>query len=114
MSSTLDRIQAEMNARRFPEAEALCRQALKQSSRNVGVMHLLAICCAHTGRVDEAIQVARRAAMIRPGDAAIESNLGALYCMKGDYAGGLTYHRRAVQLAPKSALYHNNLSGALR
>ena len=102
------------NAGRFREAEVLLERVLAAVPDQPQALHMLAIVMHHLGRGTGGIEVMRHAIDLRPDDAGLRSNLGAMLAGSGDLDGGIVELRKAVALNPDLADGHNNLGNALK
>jgi serine/threonine-protein kinase len=62
----------------------------------------------------EAVAYYRAALALRPGNAAVYSNLGNALKAQGDLDGAIASYRRAIDLRPGDAVAHSNLGRALQ
>jgi tetratricopeptide (TPR) repeat protein len=94
-----------------------CRRALAlplRPARQAVVQRALALNLVAVGREDEALEVYREAARVRPDDADAQLRLGrALLSMAGDAEAALPALTRAVELRPEEPRAHGMLALAL-
>jgi tetratricopeptide (TPR) repeat protein len=94
-----------------------CRRALAlplRPARQAVVQRALALNLVAVGRDDEALEVYREAARLRPDDADAQLRLGrALLSMAGDAEAALPALTRSVELRPEEPRAHGMLALAL-
>ena len=95
-------------------AESLCRRGLREAPHDVNLLQLAGVACYLGGKVDDAMKFLRRAAMLEPRSAAIQSNLGLVTRGHGDLERAIQHYRKAVELDPQCGDYLSNLGDALR
>ncbi|TPQ32998.1 acetylglucosamine transferase [Bradyrhizobium guangdongense] len=98
---------------RRAEAEALCRQILKELPDHFSALHLLGL-CAFAGRQYEAAKQAfKHAVTVDPRSPQALSDLGATHFALGQYEDARIVLERAVALKPGFPLALANLGNAL-
>ena len=106
---------ALFQAGRYPEAEAAFRAILQKNPRQAHALHALGVIAMQSPqRLDEAVELLRRANKAEPGSFAILYNLGSALRRAGHLVDGLTAFRRAVSLNMRSAEAHLGLANTLR
>jgi tetratricopeptide (TPR) repeat protein len=95
------------------EAEALCREVLKQRPRDVAALHCLDLAALRSGRSDQATSFLRRAAKLAPGDLALLTNLGVALKTAGQPEEAVIVYQTALQIAPQAGETLFNLGNAL-
>lgn len=98
---------------RFPEAEAIYRQILREIPNNIDALVLLGIVCSMTSRQQEGIELIHRAIGLRPGDAQIYGSLGIALRNSGDLNNSLLAFDRAIELRADFAEAHLNRANVL-
>ena len=105
-------------AGRLREAELACRQVLRQDPAQPQALTLLGVIARQAGRPDAAIELFRRATQVAPTYADAYYNLGNALRDRNDRAGddrhgAVEAYRRAIDLRPDQAGWHNNLAVVL-
>ncbi|MBA5777644.1 tetratricopeptide repeat protein [Stappia sp. F7233] len=104
---------ARERTKRWPEAEADFRQALKISPEQPLVMNYLGYSLVDQGlQLNEALDMIRRAVQLRPQDGYIVDSLGWAYYRLGRYAEAVTQLEKAVQLRPEDPVINDHLGDA--
>jgi len=98
---------------RHLEAQALCRQILKDLPNHFDALHLLGASENDCGRYAEAAVVLARAVEIDPRSAEAQSNLGLSLFRLGRHEEALARHERALALKPNFPTALTNLGNAL-
>ncbi|MDH5256345.1 MAG: tetratricopeptide repeat protein, partial [Gammaproteobacteria bacterium] len=75
---TIDVARSHLAAGRLPEAEAACRQMLRDDEANPRALHLLALIQGRNGRLAEGAALLDRAVQLAPDVAAARNDLGAM------------------------------------
>ncbi len=92
---------------RFAEAEPAYREVLARDANNVNSLNNLALTQSQLHQDDLAIETARRAQGIAPGNPAIADTLGWLLIQKGQTPAGMTFLTQAHQASSDPAIaYH--------
>ncbi len=99
----------EMRARRFAEADALCRHILKADMLHKDAMHLRGIIAFQAGDGDLAIKRMLDLAALSPKDAMVWNDLGMFHHALGRHQAAAGYLHKALALDPKLAGAHLNL-----
>jgi len=98
---------------RHGDAQALCRQILKDLPNHFDALHILGVSTSDCGRSDEAAPILARAVALEPRSAEAHSNLAeALFKLKR-YEEARAAHERALALKPNSAMALTNLGNTL-
>ncbi|PLZ01123.1 hypothetical protein CY652_17725 [Burkholderia sp. WAC0059] len=97
---------------RLDDAERDYRATLAADPAHVDALHLLGVLRHQQGQHAEAVALVRRAADLRPDDAALQLNLGNALKAMGKLEGAIERFRNALTLAPTFALAHYNLGNA--
>jgi tetratricopeptide (TPR) repeat protein len=95
------------------DAEELYRSVIETEPDNAEAVHMLGITAHQSGKLAEAIEFVRRAAIMAPGVALYHANLGEMYRLAGRAEEAVASGRRAVELDPAYAGALNNLGIAL-
>jgi tetratricopeptide (TPR) repeat protein len=104
----------EHRAGRVREAEAYCRQILRQQPQHVETLLLLARIAHESGRMPEAADLLRKVVGLRPNIPEAHSNLGTILAMSGNLDDAIMCFRAALLLRPDDPAFHNNLGNAFR
>ncbi len=104
---------AALVAGRAAEAEASCRELLRDDPENPELLHLQALARSRAGRVAEGAQLLERAVAAAPGCAAAHSDLGAMLIKLGRPEAAVQRLRIALRLDPQSTEIQLNLGNAL-
>ena len=101
-------------AGRVRDAEAYCRQILKQYPDHIDTLLLLARIAHESRRTAEAIELLRKVVALRPSIPEARSNLGTLLAMTGNFDEAISEFHSALSLRPGDPAFHNNLGNAFR
>ncbi len=104
---------AHHEAGRFDLAERGYQALLAAQPNHQDALHLLGLLRQRQGRLDEAIDLVRRAVEALPRFGPFRGTLGALLLEKGDVAGAIAAYQEAIALPPEIADIHNNFGNAL-
>jgi tetratricopeptide (TPR) repeat protein len=104
----LDLAQAQLNQRRFAEAEATLAAVRERRPDDLLALEWLALARAGQGKLDEAIELTRTALARGSGRAEAEYNLGRMLATKGAREEAAEHLARAVALRPNfvAAWFH--------
>jgi len=95
---------------RFAEAEATLRQVLERDADNATALNNLGYYLAERGeRLEEALQLIRRAVNIEPNNGAFLDSLGWVYFQMGNLDEAERYLEQAVLYQPRDATIHEHL-----
>ncbi|GBC77227.1 Beta-barrel assembly-enhancing protease [bacterium HR08] len=95
---------------RFAEAEATLRQVLERDADNATALNNLGYYLAERGeRLDEALELIRRAVNIEPTNGAFLDSLGWVYFQLGNLEEAERYLEQAVLYQPRDATIHEHL-----
>jgi len=95
---------------RFAEAEAALRQVLERDADNATALNNLGYYLAERGeRLDEALELIRRAVNIEPTNGAFLDSLGWVYFQLGNLDEAERYLEQAVLYQPRDATIHEHL-----
>jgi Flp pilus assembly protein TadD len=95
---------------RFAEAEATLRQVLERDADNATALNNLGYYLAERGeRLDEALELIRRAVNIEPTNGAFLDSLGWVYFQLGNLDEAERYLEQAVLYQPRDATIHEHL-----
>jgi predicted O-linked N-acetylglucosamine transferase (SPINDLY family) len=100
-------------AGRLQEAGQIYEQILGAEPNHPGALHYSGAIALQTGRLDDAVDLIRRAIAIHP-TAAAWTDLGVALNSKGFFSDAVDAHRKAIALKPDYAVAHSNLGNALR
>jgi Tfp pilus assembly protein PilF len=106
----LARAQAAAQAKRFGEAEGICKDVLAASPENPPALALLGMIAAHTNDPERGISLLERAIAARSNVASWYANLGALYRLCYRLQDALRVGQEAIRLDPQNADHLVNLS----
>jgi tetratricopeptide (TPR) repeat protein len=95
------------------EAEEIYREILARRPMHVDAIQLLGALTLQTGRVDEGIELLKKAISINGKLAPLHSNLAYAYNAQGHFSGGLASANRALALQPGFPDALNNRGNAL-
>jgi tetratricopeptide (TPR) repeat protein len=95
------------------QAEACCRQILRDDPAHAAAHHLLGLVVAQSGHPQEAIELIRRAIALNPADADGHFNLAMVHMQQGQAEEALACFRRVVCIKPDHDQAHNNLGNVL-
>lgn len=88
------------NAGDLTRAEAICREILDHTPRNIGALHLLAVVARQTGRVDLAIRSLQRAMAVADTEPQLHAEMGAALKDAGQLQQAVLSYVRALELKP--------------
>lgn len=98
------------DAERFSDAEREYREALRLRPDSAPTLERLAHLLAHDEkRLDEALELAHRATVLRPQSAPSWNTLSWIRYRRGEYAEAEKALRQALQLDPNNSLYQEGL-----
>jgi len=112
MHPVFDRAFAAHRDGRLDDAERDYRATLDSDPVHVDALHLLGVLRHQQGQHAEAAELVRRAADLRPQDAALQLNLGNALKALGQLDGAIERFRNALTLAPTFPMAHYNLGNA--
>jgi len=102
-----------LRANRPAQAEALCREHLREHPGSVRHRALLGRALAKQDRLGEAENELRRALELAPDHAVLHEDLGTVCLLAGRHEEAATRLRRAIALAPDAPQAHKKLGTAL-
>ena len=102
-----------LRAGRPEQAEALCREYLRDHPGSVRHFALLGRALAKQQRLDEAEGEVRRAIALAPEQAVLHEDLGTLFATRRRFEEAAAAYRRAIALAPEAPSAHKKLGSAL-
>jgi tetratricopeptide (TPR) repeat protein len=94
---------------KFPQAEHLARQILKNHPNNADIYNILGVCLNAQGKPKEAIECLNEALKRAPNHAIFYANIGEIERQRGRTDAARKALTKAVALDPKQASAHNNL-----
>jgi len=112
MQPVFDRAYNAHRDGRLDDAERGYRATLEIEPAHVDALHLLGVLRHQQGQHAEAADLVRRAADLRPQDAALQLNLGNALKALGQLDGAIERFRNALTLAPTFPMAHYNLGNA--
>lgn len=112
-NSLIDQARAHLAAGRMTEAEAVCRDILREDETHAPALHLNALVLAQTGRLPEGAALLARSVGLAPDSVAARNDLGAMLIALGRPLEAEVEFRAALHLAPESAEARVNLGNAL-
>jgi len=112
MQPVFDRAYSAHRDGRLDDAERGYRATLEIDPAHVDALHLLGVLRHQQGQHAEAADLVRRAADLRPQDAALQLNLGNALKALGHLDGAIERFRNALTLAPTFPMAHYNLGNA--
>jgi len=101
-------------AGRLPDAEKIYRLILSQHSDNPDALHLLGVLSAQLGKLDAAVELIRRAVLLKPGDATANYDLGKTLIGLGRLDEAIASLQQAIRIKPDYAEAYSNLGIALK
>jgi predicted O-linked N-acetylglucosamine transferase (SPINDLY family) len=101
-------------AGRLAEADRAYRQLLARAPGHVDALHMLGALLGQRGEYDAAIELIRRAILVRPAAANLHITLARNLKAAGKITEAISAYRRAVEINPTSTEALNNLGVALR
>lgn len=104
---------AHHNAGELAQAEALYRQILATSPRNLGALHLLGVIACQTAQPARALEWIDRAIQVDPTFADAHINRGGALHSLGQYQAAIESYDTAIRLNPANADTHYNRGNAL-
>ena len=110
VEQALARAQAATQAKRYGEADGICRDVLATSPEHPSALALQGVIAAHSGNPEGAAQLLERALARHPGVASWHANLCSLYRILNRVQEATVAGREAVRLAPDNADNLVNLS----
>jgi Flp pilus assembly protein TadD len=100
-------------AKRWAEAEADFRKALKLAPEQPQVLNYLGYSLADQGlKLDEAVGMIQKAVELSPDDGYIVDSLGWVYYRMGRFDDAVTELERAVELTPQDPIINDHLGDA--
>lgn len=90
------------------DAELLCRSILEREPEHSGLLTLLAVILAQSGRAEEAAKLFERAVASTPDDPAAHVNYGTSLRDLGRHVPALRAYERALTIAPNCVEAHYN------
>ncbi|CAG9195052.1 TPR repeat [Paraburkholderia caribensis] len=112
MHPVFDRAYSAHRDGRLADAERDYRATLELDPVHVDALHLLGVLRHQQGQHEEAADLVRRAADLRPQDAALQLNLGNALKALGRLDQAIERFRNALTLAPTFPMAHYNLGNA--
>ncbi|HEY3596426.1 MAG TPA: tetratricopeptide repeat protein, partial [Paraburkholderia sp.] len=112
MHPVFDRAYAAHRDGRLDDAERGYRATLEVDPVHVDALHLLGVLRHQQGQHAEAAALVKRAADLRPQDAALQLNLGNALKAMGQLDDAIERFRNALTLAPAFPMAHYNLGNA--
>ena len=112
MQPLFDRAYSAHRDGRLDDAERGYRATLEVDPGHVDALHLLGVLRHQQGQHAEAADLVRRAADLRPQDAALQLNLGNALKALGQLDKAIERFRNALTLAPMFQMAHYNLGNA--
>jgi Flp pilus assembly protein TadD len=95
------------------QADAICRQALRERPHNIEALNILGTIKARSGRTAEAVELFERAVAVQPADARSHNNLGNALAEVGRLEEALPSYERALSIAPNFIDARHNRGRAL-
>lgn len=117
MHNTPDRLSTALALQQqgqFAAAEPIYRELLAENPLDFEALQLLGLVAFNLGRIDEAIELTRRAITLNPRQANYRVNLGCFLTECGQIAAAAAALREAIVLNPQLPQAHFNLGNALR
>ncbi|MGA3066214.1 MAG: tetratricopeptide repeat protein [Tepidisphaeraceae bacterium] len=103
----------KFEARRLPDAEAACRNLLRDFPDHVEANHLIGLIAFQSGRSEEALQILLRTVKMNPHRPDFRLNLGLVLVNLGRGEEALEAFEFATRLRPDFPEAHQNLAQAL-
>lgn len=95
---------------RFDQSIQVLRNVIRPDAPDWNALLVLGATLDQTGRHGEAREIYQQAAVIAPGEASIETNLGLSYAMTNELATAERHLRRAVQMRGATTQTRQNLA----
>jgi tetratricopeptide (TPR) repeat protein len=95
------------------QAARLCELALQEQPGRIDALKILSGVRFMEGRLDDALETLRRAALASPDDPQIQANLGSILTRLARHDEAIASYQRAIALAPSYAEAHYNLGATL-
>jgi Tfp pilus assembly protein PilF len=114
IDTALRRAVAHQQAGRLREAEAVCRDVLKQAPANPPALQLLGMIALQQGRPNDALPFLAQALAADPRQPSFHSNLAEAYRTLGRLDDARACGQRAIEIDPNFAEAHHNLGLALQ
>ncbi len=87
---------------RFDDMVKTMREAIKSNPKNANALNYLGYSLAERGgNLDEALELTKRALILKPNDGYVTDSVGWIYFKKGDVAAAEEYIRRALLQTPQ-------------
>ena len=102
-----------INQGKLQEAEAIYRDLIANGTRNHIIYGNLAAVCGMQGRLDESIELLKKALEIKPDYADAHNNLAKSLTMKGDLNAAINSYKTAISLNPYYPEAYNNIGISL-
>src|SRR5262245_727931 len=103
----------DLQAGRLDRAEAQCRGVLAAAPTHADALGLLAVICAQTGRLDEALGHSTKAIALHPADSRLLFNRAAIHMGLGQRDRAESDYREAGRLDSGNLPAHINLARLL-
>lgn len=98
---------------RLSEAEAICRQLLRETPGDPQAIYLLGVIALDAGQPGIALAFLRKARAARPDDPAIHEQVGAALFSRMAYQDSITSYEEALRLDPRRVRAWNGIASAL-
>src|SRR5437879_12019737 len=108
----IEKAKALLQANKAAEAEGQLRQAMALDKRSIEARVELARILGATGRIAECAKLADEALSIDPNSADALALKGLSLAREGDYAGAISYYRKAIDRNPQLGMAYINLGAA--
>jgi tetratricopeptide (TPR) repeat protein/2-polyprenyl-3-methyl-5-hydroxy-6-metoxy-1,4-benzoquinol methylase len=101
------------NARRFDDAERLCRDVLMFNKGHFDALHMLGAIAAHVGNIEAAVELYRRALAMNPRHAECHFNLAQALRAQGHNHDAIAHFSEATTIEPDYVPAYVSLAGML-
>ena len=98
---------------KLAEAEAICREVLRQLPNHFGALHLLGLIALETRHLKQAVELFGRAIALKPDFAEAYSDRGMTLRKLKRFEDALASYDRAIALKPDFAMAYNNRANTL-
>lgn len=99
-----------LNKNNFQGAIILCEEILCYSPNQVDALHIIGLCNARLGNMDDALNFFKLALIEEPENSVLENNLANVYKNFGDIESALHHYQRALEIKADYAQAHNNIA----
>lgn len=101
-------------ANQLADAESVCRQILAAYPQCTDAVSMLGLVIALSGRVEEGLDLTRRAIKLQPREALYQCRLGSILLINHRLQEAVEVYRNTIALKPDLADAHSDLGNALK